>query len=247
MSEDSSTSIRTDSADILETIYLDLERQADERTKNSTQYYFKERIVVHGVKTVTINKMARQYFKVVEHLDKDSIYNLAERLMKTDYLEEASIAFDWVYRMRGNYEPGDFALFESWVERFVNNWAKCDTFCNHAVGAFIEQFPEYLAGLKQWAKSANPWLRRASAVSLIMPARKGFFLKDVLDISDSLLAEREDLVQKGCGWMLREAGKLHQDEVFGYILSNKASLPRTTLRYAIERMPPEKRRQAMEK
>jgi 3-methyladenine DNA glycosylase AlkD len=130
---------------------------------------------------------------------------------------------------------------------YVNNWAKCDTLCNHAVGSFIEMYPECVESLKGWARSENRWLRRASAVTLILPARKGMFLGDIFEIAEVLLKDEDDMVQKGYGWMLKEASKSHLQEVFEYVMAKKAGMPRTALRYAIEKMPEEMRRRAMER
>ena len=90
-------------------------------------------------------------------------------------------------------------------------------------------------------------MRRASAVSLIIPARQGKFLKDILEIADLLLLDQDDMVQKGYGWMLKVASQKHQQEIFDYVITNKALMPRTALRYAIEKMPAELKREAMEK
>jgi len=72
------------------------------------------------------------------------------------------------------------------------------------------------------------------------------FLNEIFEISDILLMDRDDMVQKGYGWMLKEASKKHQVEVFDYVMRWKAKMPRTALRYAIEKMPVEMRRKAME-
>jgi 3-methyladenine DNA glycosylase AlkD len=117
--------------------------------------------------------------------------------------------------------------------------------CNHTVGAFVELYPKHLAGLKKWAKSKNRWLRRAAAVTLIIPARHGKFLKEVFELADILLLDADDLVQKGYGWLLKAASEAHQKEVFEYVLVHKQNIPRTALRYAIEKMPLELRRRAM--
>ena len=98
-----------------------------------------------------------------------------------------------------------------------------------------------------WALSQNRWLRRASAVTLILPARKGMYLKEVFEIADILLIDPDDLVQKGYGWMLKEASKKNQDKIFGYVISKKDVMPRTALRYAIEKMPKEMKAEAMKK
>jgi 3-methyladenine DNA glycosylase AlkD len=108
-------------------------------------------------------------------------------------------------------------------------------------------YPEFLSCLKKWAGSDNRWVRRASAVSLIVPARKGKFLKDIFEIADTLHADKEDMVQKGYGWMLKAASQAHQKEVFDYVIGRKATMPRTSLRYAIEKMPQELKAKAMAK
>ncbi len=160
-------------------------------------------------------------------------------------MEESFIACEWSYSLRKVYKPADFKTFEKWVNLYVTNWASCDTFCNHTVGAFVEMYPDYLSNLKKWAKSKNRWMRRASAVSLIVPAKQGKFLNDILQIADILLQDRDDMVQKGYGWMLKEAGRNHQKEIFNFVVSRKNIMPRTALRYAIEKMPKELKKKAM--
>ena len=146
-----------------------------------------------------------------------------------------------------NSNRADFVIFEDWLNKYIDNWAKCDTLCNHTVAAFIEKYPDYVKYLKGWTKSDNRWLRRAAAVTLILPARKGLFLNDVFEIADSLLLDKDDLVQKGYGWMLKEAGKVHQQAVFDYVMKYKAVMPRTALRYAIEKFPTDLKKRAMSK
>lgn len=162
-------------------------------------------------------------------------------------MEESFIACNWAYALRKKYEPDDFSIFEQWLNNYVTNWASCDTLCNHTIGAFLEKYPEYISELKKWAKSDNRWVRRAAAVSLIVPARNGFFLKDIFEIADILLLDQDDLVQKGYGWMLKAASQSHQKEVHDYVMKKKNVMPRTALRYAIEKMPEELRLKAMAK
>ena len=222
-----------------------LEQNVDPSPKRNPQSFFKEEIRFHGVKTPTVEKIAREYFKRIRDKSKSEIFSLCEELLKTEYMEEAFVAFEWAYQLRDKYEPADFDVFERWLTDYVNNWAKCDTLCNHTIGAFVEKYPEYVERLKGWAKSENRWVKRAAAVTLILPARKGEFLKDVFEIADTLLLDKDDLVQKGYGWMLKEASKLHEQEVFDYIMKHKDVMPRTALRYAIEKMPEDLRRRAM--
>ena len=96
--------------------------------------------------------------------------------------------------------------------------------------------------IKSWAKSSNRWLKRASAVSFIVPAKRGKFLSDALEICDVLLLDGDDMVQKGYGWLLKEESRVHPKEVFDYVVKNREVMPRTALRYAIELIPEEFKR-----
>ena len=223
----------------------DLDDRIDDRTRNSTAHFFKEPVSFRGVKSADAKRISKQYFLQIRHLNKQSIFSMCRELLKTDYGEDAFIAFDWAYRLKDKYEPDDFYIFEDWLTKYVNNWAKCDSLCNHTVGTFIDQYPQYIMHLKKWAKSENRWLRRASAVTFIIPARDGKFLKDIFEIADILLLDKDDLVQKGYGWMLKAASQAHQEEVFNYIMCNKGVMPRTALRYSIEKMPGDLKHLAM--
>jgi 3-methyladenine DNA glycosylase AlkD len=232
---------------IITRIREDLALSVDHKTKSNYSRFFKEKIVCYGVKSALVRKISKDYFKEIKREDKKAVFVLCEELLRSDFCEEAFIAFEWAYMVRNNYSEEDFLTFEGWIQKYVNNWAKCDTFCNHTIGSFIEKFPAYIANLKTWTASDNRWLRRASAVTLILPARKGDFLEDIFEISDELLTDKDDLVQKGYGWMLKEASKSHQQEVFEYVMKNKKEMPRTALRYAIEKFPKDLRDKAMEK
>lgn len=139
------------------------------------------------------------------------------------------------------------AIFRHWIDTYITNWASCDGFCNHTMGDFIEKFPEYISELKHWTRSDNRWMRRAAAVSLIIPAKQGKFLEEIIDIANLLLTDKDDMVQKGYGWMLKEASRKHQTEIFDYVIRNRKCMPRTALRYAIELLPKEQKTAAMKK
>ena len=233
--------------DVLTAVRQELMKEIDEKTKESAQRFFKEPVKFYGVKSAQVKKIATKYFREMEGRDKSEIFALCEELLETGYGEEAFIAFEWAYRERKKFVPQDFFVFEEWVDRYVDNWAKCDTLCNHTLGSFVEMYPEFIENLTGWASEKNRWLRRASAVTLILPARKGMFLKEAFQISDILLMDGDDMVQKGYGWLLKEASKKHQAEVFDYVMKWKANMPRTALRYAIEKMPEEMRKKAMER
>ena len=224
-----------------------LKQNSDEKIQRSSQSFFKEKIKCYGVKSAMVGKIAKENYKDIKDKTKTEIFDLCDELWQSGYIEESFIACNWSYCIHKNYEPNDFEIFEKWVGNYLTNWASCDTLCNHTVGEFIEMYPQYVSALKKWAKSENRWMRRASSVSLIIPAKKGKFLKDIFEIAEKLLSDKDDLVQKGYGWMLKAASQSHQDEVFDYVLKKKAIMPRTALRYAIEKMPDSLKKLAMQR
>ena len=231
---------------IIENLRKDLILNADEKTKISGERFFKEAVSLYGVRSAIVGKIAKEHYKLLQDKNKANVFKLCEELWKSGIMEEGFIACNWSYFVSKQYEPEDFTTFERWVNNFINNWATCDTLCNHTVGTLVEMYPECLKGLKRWATTQNRWVKRASAVSLIVPARKGLFLKNIFEIADILLIDKDDMVQKGYGWMLKVASQSHLNEVYEYIIRNKSVMPRTSLRYAIEKMPGELKKKAME-
>jgi 3-methyladenine DNA glycosylase AlkD len=232
-------------AGIVGKIRQDLKQNSDEKTRKSNLTFFKDKIKLYGVKSPLVGTIAKAHFKAIRGSAKSDIFDLCEELWQSGFIEESFVACTWAYSVHQDFKPDDFSVFEKWIHKHVDNWASCDTFCNHTVGTFIEMYPEYLSGLKRWALSKNRWMRRAAAVSLIVPAKQGKFLKDVFEIADILLLDREDMVQKGYGWMLKVAANTHEQEVFDYVMKKKSVMPRTALRYAIEKMPKDLKAKAM--
>jgi 3-methyladenine DNA glycosylase AlkD len=232
---------------IIGKVRQELEQNRDEKTQASSQHFFKEKIKPYGVKSAIVSKISKDNFNLIKGNPKADIFEVCDQLWQSGYLEESFVACNWSYAIHKQYTPPDFRVFEKWLNQYVNNWASCDTLCNHTLGEFIEMYPEFLSSLKSFTKSENRWMRRASSVSLIIPARKGKFLPDILEIANLLLTDTDDMVQKGYGWMLKAASEAHQQEIFDFVMQKKAIMPRTALRYAIEKMPKELKTMAMEK
>lgn len=231
--------------EIIEKVRKELIAASDRKTRESGMRFFREEVNLYGIRSQDVREISRRNFVPVKERSKHDIFIMCSTLWKSGMMEESFIACEWSHRLSKQYLPEDFMIFEEWVMKYVNNWASCDTFCNHTVGDFIQMYPEFLSGLKKWALSENRWMRRASAVSLIIPARRGKYLPDIFEISELLLQDRDDMVQKGYGWMLKEASKPYRNEVFDFVMRKKHLMPRTALRYAIEKMPTELREKAM--
>ncbi|MDD1686794.1 DNA alkylation repair protein [Methanoregula sp.] len=232
---------------VIARIRYELENQADPEIQKTSKRFFKEEIRCYGMKTATVIALAKKFWKEIQGRPKPEIFTLCEELYQSGYMEESFIVSEWAHALSGRYEREDLAVFRRWIDTYITNWASCDGFCNHTMGDFIEQYPEYIDELKHWALSENRWMRRAAAVSLIIPAKHGEFPVEAMEIADLLLTDPDDMVQKGYGWLLKEVSRKHTNEVFSYVMKNKQVMPRTALRYAIELMPKELKADAMRK
>lgn len=233
---------------IIEKLCDELNYLAEDKSnvKNYKQF-FKEEVKSRGISTQILRKISNDYFKKIKDFDKEKIFLLCEDLLKSGYNGEAKIAFDWAFRLKKFYVKKDFNIFYSWLTNYANNWGKVDDFCTHAFGYFLLEFPEFLNELNKWAKSENQWLRRASAVILIYGIRKNKFIDKAFEIANILLLDKENLVQKGYGWMLKEISNVNQELVFNFVMNRKKEMPRTALRYAIEKLPANLRAKVMER
>jgi 3-methyladenine DNA glycosylase AlkD len=232
---------------ILAEIRTDLKASADPKTQKTFQRFFKEEVKYYGVKVPTVDKIAKKHWAQVKNLDKEAFFGLCEELYSSNYTEEAFVVSFWMPNYINKLNPADLATFRGWIEKYIDNWAKCDGFCNHTIGDLIQKYPVVAPEIVSWANSTNRWLKRASAVSFIVPAKKGMFLKEAFQISDKLLLDTDDMVQKGYGWLLKEESRMHQKEIFDYVVKHRHEMPRTALRYAIELMPKELKAEAMKK
>ena len=147
------------------------------------------------------------------------------------------------------YEAGDAAarqrIFDFYLENAarINNWDLVDTSAPYIVGQHLLQRPRRI--LYRLAKSENLWKRRIAMVSTMAFIAQND-LEDTFAIAALLLSDKHDLIHKAVGWMLREAGKRSQPELLKFLKQNYGAMPRTALRYAVERLPDAQRKRALQ-
>jgi len=201
--------------------------------------FFKTPIRAYGVRYPVLRKLAESSYP--ENVDPADLARICDKLWQSGMHEESVVAIAWA--KKGGI--ASIPLMKRWLHNYVGNWAQVDDLCLSVLCPLLEKDASWLAEIKRWAGSKNLWTRRASAVALVTPCRKGLYLQDCLEVATRLLLDNEDLVQKAYGWALREAGKKHPNEIFRFILKHKDVMGRTALRYAIELMPASMKRRAM--
>lgn len=221
-----------------------LKAKADPARARGAERYFKETVKCYGLASPDVRDLDAALYGLVK---KDWTYaeavELCDILFADPELEAKAIGGLILARFKKSYPPAFFTKVKGWLAADrLNNWASVDVFCTDALAAFLERYPAYVEKIKGWAFHPNRWVKRASLVAFIRHARKGRFLDDIYDIAVSIFPVRDDLVHKANGWLLREAGKTDAARLELFLLAYGPAIPRTTLRYAIERFPDEKRR-----
>lgn len=172
-----------------------------------------------------------------------------ERLLVSKWHEERLLA---LIIMVNQFKKADEAkqkeLYEFYLSNTgsINNWDLVDTSARDIVGGYIYAHPELLPTLSQLAASHSLWERRIAMIATYYFLMKGE--PDVtIKIAEQLLGDKEDLMHKAVGWMLREMGKRCDRQLLVNFLNEHAhEMPRTMLRYAIEHFPPTERRYFLE-
>lgn len=228
----------------------ELKAAANVRTAKQAKFYFKpdEEVWYFGVDAPTQRRIAGGLFQRVRGgWEIAEAIAFCDLLIKRREMELKNAGIFLLARYRKSFEKSLLRYVENWLANDrCANWAATDALCGEVLGPLIRQFPALTSKLKSWTVKRNLWLRRASAVGMIHPARRGEQLDDAYAIAESLFKYPEDLIHKATGWMLREAGKPDPARLESFLLEHGPKIPRTTLRYAIERFPPEKRKTLLE-
>ena len=128
-----------------------------------------------------------------------------------------------------------------------DNWALTDLLGTKVLAPLLQRSPALAEQLKEWAASRNLWVRRAALVALVPPAGRGQHLALAYSIATRLQRDKNDLIQKAAGWLLRECGETNPRRLATYLLAHGPHVPRTTLRYATERFPKAQRDEILER
>lgn len=186
-----------------------------------------------GIRIPTLRTVVREFrelaLKEVEILLRSPIHE--ERMLGLLVLVQAVIKADDDKRKQ---------TFDCYVKNLqhVNNWDLVDSSAPAIVGGYL--IDKSRKPLVDWARSKNLWERRVAIVATQHFIRNDDF-DDTLRISKILLADKEDLIHKASGWMLREVGKRHEPSLELFLNEHASVMPRTMLRYAIERFSPARR------
>ena len=214
-----------------------LRRGGSPEHAQGVQWFFKEEIRSHGWRTADLRRFARETSREIQATDGlAALLQVADRLFTGEVLEDKVFAVLLLENFVAKFGAREFKLFEGWLDR-VSSWADHDGLVHYLIGPLVAAEPRRTARALRWTKSKNRWRRRAAAVSLIRGARQRLFFDQIVRVSDALLQDQDDMVQKGLGWLLRETAKADPKMTVPYLLRIRDRAPRLVLRTACETLP----------
>ncbi len=201
------------------------------------QWFFKDEVKSHGWYAADLRRAAVRFRREVrkEH-GLDFLIRIADRLFSGSVLEEKIAAVFLLEKLDGEFGDVDFKLFESWLDR-ISSWADHDALVHDLIAPMIASKPARAKTVFRWAKSPDRWHRRAACVALIRGSRARMFFPEITKLSDFLLADEDDMVQKGLGWLLRETAKFDAKRTVPYLMKIRGHAPRLVQRTACETLP----------
>ncbi|MGI9104424.1 MAG: DNA alkylation repair protein [Terriglobales bacterium] len=209
------------------------------------QHFFKEEVASRGWYTHELRKLATRFHRVLlaEH-GLDYLISVADQLFRGRILEEKALAVMLLEKSVRGLGPKHFRLFDSWLDR-VSSWADHDALVHYLIAPMVVADPARRKIVFAWARSRNRWRRRAACVALIRGARRRLFRDDIARLAGLLLADDDDMVQKGLGWLLREYAKADSDHALKLLMKIRARAPRLVLRTACETLPADQKRSVL--
>ena len=201
------------------------------------QRFFKEEVRSRGWYTAELRKVAvRSRRSIVRERGMEFLVQVADKLFAGRVLEEKVFAVFLLEKQTDEFGEKEFRLFSSWLDR-VSSWADHDALAHSVLAPMVLDKPARCREVFRWAKSQNRWRRRAACVALIRGAREKKFFAEIVRTTEKLLTDDDDMVQKGLGWLLREAAKYDPKRIVPYLMKIRSRAPRLVLRTACETLP----------
>jgi 3-methyladenine DNA glycosylase AlkD len=209
------------------------------------QWFFKEEIKSHGWSTADLRRAVRRCRRdILQEHNFDFLVRVADHLFSGAVLEEKVAAVFLLENLDADFGDPEFKRFESWLDR-ISSWADHDGLVHYLIAPMVASKPPRTKAVFRWAKSPNRWHRRAACVAMIRGARAKMFFPEITKLSNSLLNDDDDMVQKGLGWLLRETAKFDAERTVPYLMKIRGHAPRLVLRTACETLPARVRKRVL--
>lgn len=222
-----------------------LQSLATDPQRKSNEYFFKmgkgqyaEFDQFIGVRAPQLRAIAQRYFKTLPLSEIDALLQHS-----THEIRHCGLII-LVKKYQASERKSVFDYYVAHLSA-VNNWDLVDNSAPHIIGDYLQQNPQHLPLLFDYARTENLWQKRIAIVATFAFIKQNSF-DTTLDIALILLNDKHDLIHKAIGWMLREIYKKDANVAEQFLQTHYKNLPRTTLRYAIEWMPTPQRKRYLQ-
>ncbi len=211
------------------------------------QRFFKEEIKSRGWYTAELRKVAIRFRRaILRERSLEFLLQIANELFAGRILEEKILTVFLLEKLTDEFGDEEFRLFESWLSR-ISSWADHDALVHYLIAPMVAAKPSRSRRVFRWAKSQDRWHRRAACEAFIKGTRRKMFFSEIKRLSNLLLSDEDDMVQKGLGWLLRETAKADAKRTVPYLMSIRERVPRLVLRTACETLPANVRKKILAK
>ena len=220
---------------------------ADETRAAGLQRYFKDPVNNYGIEYRPYKEWKAEFLaRLTGHWTIQEAVEFCDTMIEDPHMESRGIGYQVVGAFVEEADPDLLGQIRRWLEEACGNWGLVDNLAPSVLSPLLRQHPQLVPEVKGWTSSENQWVRRGAAVGFVSLVDDEGFRDAAYEVATELLDDKEDLIHKAVGWLLREAGKVDRDRLEAYLLDKGPRLPRTTLRYAIEKLPKEDRKRLLE-
>ena len=225
-----------------------LAKLGNNEIKITQECYFHNVIVFHGLKSPSLDTLYKEVTPHILELSTQQRLELARTLLRSPYAEEKGFSARILHTCRKGLGVEFLEQFEPEFRAYVFDWGTADTLSGKVFRHLIEQGDKTATRhIVSWRNDSSLWMQRMAAVSFVWLARHGNVTTEVLRVCRSTIKNPERFIQLGTGWVLRELWLAEPERVEAFISKNYRSFSREGLRYAIEKMPKELRKQFLER
>ena len=201
------------------------------------QRFFTEEVQSCGWRTADLRRAAVRWRReILPPSDPKFLLQVADRLFRGKINGEKTVAVLLLENITDKFGGEEFRLLESWLPR-ISNWSDHDALVHYLIAPMRVAKPARASRIFRWAKSRNRWFRRAACVALIQGTRRKMFFSKIIRLSGTLGSDKDDIVQKGLGWLLRETAKADARPAVPYLMRVRTRAPCPVLRTACETLP----------
>ncbi len=238
----------------IDRIKNDLKKIGTAEKAESTRRYFPNGINCIGATASDITLVVNNFHSDNVELSAMEMLSISESILKaSEFSEEIMVAYGLINKfVKNSYDDNLLFRFEYWLENYASNWALVDDLCIKTIYRYLMARPYLIEKTQHWAHSNVSWCRRASNVVWVKFIKrkigKSVYYLDkrlIFKNCDLLIGDKDEFVQKSVGWLLKATSLQHEVDVIEYIKNNRGSMDRSTIRYALEKVDNNRRKEIL--